>query len=331
MYILNELVCDPDIGYSSFYLSFDNSSKGDKKLRLDCPWDFDSTMGVRAGTIEDSKGMYASQSSNIWLSMLSNTNWFKEKVKAKWNKLREDEIFEKALNMIEDFTFSYANDYKQNFTKWNTTMGNNPETSHELRDIVKKLKHQRQAEQLLYHWFGDRVDYLEGQFGTGRNSIISGEAVTSGSGDVDFEAFKSNANKVRVEAESGTLAGGAVKKDKSGEGISGNSYVGELANNNGASITLNVNSSKAGQALLSVGLSARTDSDHNLTDLFDIKVNGTSITSNAVVAKGNGTDFHCWTSVDAGMVTLRAGANQVVITSKTGSTNFDFIDMYIPK
>ena len=46
-FIINAIACPPDVGYSSFYMSFDNSASGDKRLRFDNPWDFDSNFGNR--------------------------------------------------------------------------------------------------------------------------------------------------------------------------------------------------------------------------------------------------------------------------------------------
>lgn len=341
MYILNEITCNPDVGYSSFYLTYDNSASGDKKLRLDNPWDFDSALGLVNYTMMDSKGMFASTSSNMWLRLMYKCNFFQQKVKARWNELREAKLFERALDMIEDYSISYKNEYKRNFDKWTSNMGDNPETTFELRNEAKALKTERQAEQLLYNWLVARVDYLETVFGNKRATVDLYGGRTDGTGaetnqetnpttEVDYTEFKSNATKVRLEAESGTRQGNCIEKSKDGEGISGNKYVGEL-NPNGGSVTFNYTASKASEALLTVGLSARTGRDYNLTELFDITVNGTSFSSNCVVSKGNGTDFHCWTSVDAGKINLKSGANSIVFTAKQESTNFDYIDLYIAK
>ena len=37
-FIINAFACPPDLGYSSFYMSFDNNPGGEKKLRFDNPW-----------------------------------------------------------------------------------------------------------------------------------------------------------------------------------------------------------------------------------------------------------------------------------------------------
>lgn len=338
MYILNEITCNPDIGYSSFYLTYDNSETGDKKLRLDNPWDFDSALGLVNYTMMDSKGMFTSTCSNMWLRLMYKCNFFKEKVKARWNELREAKLFERALDMLEDFSYNYESEYKKNFDKWTSNMGNNPETNFELRDEAKRLKTEMEAEDLLYSWLVARIDYLETVLGNNRSTVdlyggtgngSSSTGGTQGNNQTDFSAAKTNATKVRIEAESGNREGNCIEKTKDGEGISGNKYVGDL-NPNGGSVTFNYTCSKACSALMSVGLSARTSGDYKVTDLFDITVNGSYVSFDAVIERGNGTDFHCWTTVDAGMINLKAGANTIVFKAKETSTNFDFIDLYIP-
>ena len=222
-------------------------------------------------------------------------------------------------------------------------MGDNPETTFELRNEAKALKTERQAEQLLYNWLVARVDYLESVFGNKRATVDLYGGRTDSTGaetnqetnpttEVDYTEFKSNANKTRIEAETGSKEGNCnwVVKTKEGEGISGNSYVGDL-NPSGGSVIFTYNAAKASEALLTVGLSARTGADYKLTDLFDISVNGNAFNSDCVVERGNGTDFHCWTSVDAGKINLKSGANTIVFTAKQNSTNFDYIDLYIAK
>ena len=53
MYIFNELICDPDLYLTSFFMDVDFGEAGDKKLRFEAPWDFDSTMGNKSFAIEN--------------------------------------------------------------------------------------------------------------------------------------------------------------------------------------------------------------------------------------------------------------------------------------
>ena len=58
MYIFNEIVCDPDIYLTSFFMDVDFGTGGDKLLRFEAPWDFDSTMGNKRHCA-DGQGMFA--------------------------------------------------------------------------------------------------------------------------------------------------------------------------------------------------------------------------------------------------------------------------------
>ena len=330
-YILNEITTNPDIGYSSFYLSYDNSPTGDKKLRLDNPWDFDTALGIRQNTVENSQGLFASESSNMWLNLMSKFSWFQTKVKARWNELREQKLFERALDMIEDYSINYKSEYAKNFAKWTSNMGSNPETSFEVRRDVQNCRTEKQCEDQLYNWMVKRVDYLESVFGNKRPTCDIRDANSgpvSGGASFNFSAFKANADKTRIEAENGTLSGQCQVKTKDGEGISGNKYVGDL-NPNGGSVTFTYNAAKAGEAVLTVGASQRT-TDYKVTDLFDITVNGTAVNSDVALGAGS-NDFHSWTEVDLAKVNLRQGSNTIVFTAKQNSTNFDYIDLYVAK
>ncbi|MBQ3028210.1 MAG: CotH kinase family protein, partial [Lachnospiraceae bacterium] len=59
IYILNELFCDADVYWSSFFLSVDFGPEGNKKLTFEAPWDFDSAMGLKDRCL-DGTGFYAS-------------------------------------------------------------------------------------------------------------------------------------------------------------------------------------------------------------------------------------------------------------------------------
>ena len=63
IYLLHEIVCNPDIAHSSFYLSLDMSESGDKLLKLCCPWDFDLAIGLARGFARrpQAAGLWAKQ------------------------------------------------------------------------------------------------------------------------------------------------------------------------------------------------------------------------------------------------------------------------------
>ncbi|MDD6302949.1 MAG: CotH kinase family protein [Bacillales bacterium] len=318
MYILSELACDPDVGYSSFYFSFDASQTGDKLVTLNCPWDFDSSFGVRKGTVEDSKGIYAGVSHNPWFNLLASTDWFMNRVAAKWNKLVEAKLFERANEMLNNFSKLYEEEYAMNFNKWTHIMGNNYETSFELRDEAKRFKTQAQAKDFLVNWFNARVSELTSLFVAKKDYAK------------EFKEFKANAAAVRLEAEDSETTG--TIKENLTEDISGKKYVGELDGGMGKTMKFTYTAEKDLTALLSFGLSARTV-DRRVGEMFSIKINGVELLDfddSAIPAQSGGKDYHYWTTKDVGFIDLKSGANTIELTAKNVCTNFDYIDLFIP-
>lgn len=170
-YIFNEICCNPDIGYSSFFMSLDMSSSGDKKLRFDVPWDFDSSFGIRKNCMESAKGLYVNRSTNMWLNLFSKLDFFNEKVKEKWNELRENFVFENCFYMLEQYSKTYEQSYKENFTRWPSCIGRNSDAKSELTNGYLEVKNQTEALKLLTDWFEKRINNLEKEFGSGRENI----------------------------------------------------------------------------------------------------------------------------------------------------------------
>lgn len=170
-YIFNEICCNPDVGYSSFFMSLDMSNTGDKKLRFDVPWDFDSSFGIRKNCMENAKGLYVNRSTNMWLNLFSKLDFFKEKVKTKWNELRENFVFENSLYMLEQYSKTYAEFYSENFTRWPTCIGKNSDAKNELTNGYLNVKNQTEALKLLFDWFEKRINNLEKEFGSNRPDI----------------------------------------------------------------------------------------------------------------------------------------------------------------
>ena len=191
-FIINAIACPPDLGYSSFYMSFDNSPSGDKKLRFDCPWDFDSNFGNRSNFITSADSAsssggwggnsydpyYMDRTSNMWLQQLSKLDFFiNDYVKPLWNNVRNEKVFENCIKMLEVYYKVYENEQVKNFNKWNTTpnpQNNDPINNYfsgELRDIYKQLSNRKSAQQETINWFAKRVNYLEGRWGNNRANI----------------------------------------------------------------------------------------------------------------------------------------------------------------
>lgn len=186
-FIINAFACPPDLGYSSFYMSFDNSATGDKKLRFDVPWDFDSNFGNRNNFITSADSAsgggwgggqdpyYMDRTSNMWLQYLSKLDFFMNVVKAKWNQVREKQVFERMFQMIRVYFKYYDYEARKNFQKWPEIKASDSQVgayfSGELRDIFKDPKRRLEAQQETINWCSKRINYLEKKFGGNRGPV----------------------------------------------------------------------------------------------------------------------------------------------------------------
>ena len=184
-FIINAVCLPPDVGYSSFYMSFDNSATGDKKLRFDNPWDFDSNFGNRRGFLEqpDTAGSgwnakdpyFMDRTANMWLQLLGKMSWFmNDYVIPKWNTVRTNQTFEKMMSLARTFYKYYDAEYTKNFTKWTTTQASDNNVgsyfngdgvnSGELRKPFVNVNERKDAQAETLSWLAKRVNYLENRW-----------------------------------------------------------------------------------------------------------------------------------------------------------------------
>ena len=172
--IINAICCPPDLGYSSFYMSYDNTPTGDHKLRYDCPWDFDSNFGNRNNFYVNSQGdTYVENTYNTWIYLLNKLDFFVDAVKAKWNALREAEVFEGMFHMMRQYFTNYDLEIHRNHYKWpeNDAASMTYNNFDEIRDPYKKPAQYKEAETETINWTAKRINYLESRWGTGRADI----------------------------------------------------------------------------------------------------------------------------------------------------------------
>ena len=184
-FIINAVCLPPDVGYSSFYMSFDNSPEGDKKLRFDNPWDFDSNFGNRRGFLEqpDTAGSgwnakdpyFMDRTANMWLQLLGKMDFFmNDYVKPKWNAARTAGVFEDMMNLAKTYYAYYDGEYTKNFTKWTTTQASDNNVgsyfngdgvnSGELRKPFVNVNERKEAQKETLNWLAKRVNYLENRW-----------------------------------------------------------------------------------------------------------------------------------------------------------------------
>ncbi|MBR6582286.1 MAG: CotH kinase family protein [Treponema sp.] len=163
-YLLQEIVCDPDLYLTSFFMTLDMSASGNKKLTFQAPWDFDSTMGNKKHDA-NVQGLYAGVvgydvncerigTGNPWMMLLVNQPWFNEMVKEKWNAVKES-VFSKVTRQITSLTSEYSASFEKNYRKWPM------EPNDEYRPAAAACNTQREAANQLKNWLNARRTSLE--------------------------------------------------------------------------------------------------------------------------------------------------------------------------
>ena len=168
MYIISELTCDADIYWSSFYMDVDFSAEGDKKLRFEAPWDFDSSMGNK-DRCANGKGFYAAnivydvndeyETINPWLAVLMQESWFRDIIREKWTTAYDSGVFERAVSSITSNSEKYQDAFTRNYSKWNNII-NNDDFVNELSYAAMKCRNETEAADYLAEWLSKRVKFL---------------------------------------------------------------------------------------------------------------------------------------------------------------------------
>lgn len=317
-YILNEIACDPDIGWSSFYLDFDMGEGKDHRLRFEAPWDWDSAFGNRSGFCDNARGYYAYGSGNPWLNLLTGQSFFQDMIRAKWAQLIENNVFQSLFDTMHLYSSLYQDDYEANFARWNHLGGNYDLTSGELRDEAKSVYSEDDARRYLEDWLGDRLTYLSSVYGDGSDLHCN---------KAKNESAPVGSTKHRLEAENGTIFGNAAIKNDST--ASGGRYIGNLDMTTDSGTRWTYNSSNSSKAYLSYGLAKQINS-RDPSEMFELKVNGETIIFPERRNNASNTDnrYHDWGEVYMGEIDLDEGQNTIEIKSRGSSTNFDYLDLY---
>ena len=166
--IINAFTCPPDLGYSSFYMAYDNSSTGDKKLRFDVPWDFDSNFGNRNNFNVNADQLYVDVTHNMWLQLLMKLDFFvNQYVKVRWQTLMQEKAFDGMMDMMKKHFADNDAEIKRNHYKWpqNDAAHQPPNNFDEIREPYKDPARYKDAEQETISWCTKRVTYLNSKWG----------------------------------------------------------------------------------------------------------------------------------------------------------------------
>ena len=150
MYVLQEFMKDYDVGWGSFYMYVDFSSKSTvKRLTMSAPWDFDlgegnkqgssggwgglggqggssSDKGIPTSGISSTKDNFLNNSeyatgmttANPWLYMLSQTDFFKDMFKKYYSIFDKSGIFDKMISNIEYERVAFKDVFDDNHTRY---------------------------------------------------------------------------------------------------------------------------------------------------------------------------------------------------------------------
>ena len=179
MYIFNELVCDPDIYLTSFFITADFGAGKDRKLRFQAPWDFDSTMGNKRHCA-DAQGMFAGKvqrdvnfeagseyNANPWMVIFIKQAWFQNLVKTQWAAVNPTSVCSQMISYINANSSAQHTEYAEvfNYTrnKWGIAVDNDELCS---ASITATAASQSASAEYLKNWLTARFSAV--------NSIITG-------------------------------------------------------------------------------------------------------------------------------------------------------------
>ena len=170
MYILSEITCDPDIYWSSFFISLDLSKNGGRKLRFEAPWDFDSSMGNRyvcvnakgfhaANVVDDVDHVY--RAINPWLAVLMQEDWFRDIIADRWTSLYDSGALSDTVEMIRADSKTYEAAFTRNYQRWSNMADKSP-LDYELNREAFACRSEAESAEQLAHWLERRIDFLNG-------------------------------------------------------------------------------------------------------------------------------------------------------------------------
>lgn len=173
-YIINEIACDADIYWSSFFMDVDFGEGGSKKLVFEAPWDFDSAFGNK-NRCASGEGFYAAnivkdvndnyKTINPWLAVLANADWYEAQVKQRWTMAYNDGVFDSVISSVKDASSKYEAAFTRNYDRWNNIVHN--DAANELCAKAKKCKTEGEAADYLAEWLRIRVEFLNSNWNKG--------------------------------------------------------------------------------------------------------------------------------------------------------------------
>lgn len=163
-FILEEIMKDIDVGYSSYYLYVDFSADSKiNRLTTSVPWDFDWSSGNASGTYQTNGDYNTTQFDhmNIWLYLISKCDFFDTMIKGYYKQFRSSRVMEKIYDYQDYIATNFSNDFATNFRKWNT-LGTSQHQYHS-SDVYQIHSH-ADAKDKLQNWLKARISYLDSKY-----------------------------------------------------------------------------------------------------------------------------------------------------------------------
>lgn len=165
---LDEIVKNLDA--MTFNMYVDLSPKGDGKLTLAAPWDFDFSMGnTHYYTTHSTSGFYATNLSvsegmrtNLFYVMLGSIPWFEEMVEELWQE-KYPELLEVA-NETLILSYKYQDTYNRDWEKWGHP-ANRGLIHHHSQGDLSSFKTHLDNGIFLNNWLNKRLEWLDRQWG----------------------------------------------------------------------------------------------------------------------------------------------------------------------
>ena len=170
--ILDELVKNLDAGAYNMYV--DLSPKGDGRITIGPPWDFDFAMAnTTFASTHSVEGFYATNytySSGIRVNSMfvffGNLPWFEEMIRDVWSE-HIDELYAVANN-VSVMTAMYGNYYQNDYAYWNrNTM------SHHCTTCQEQITCHADASLILSDWLYRRIDWLDTVWGDSKSLEVT--------------------------------------------------------------------------------------------------------------------------------------------------------------
>lgn len=173
-YIINEVACDADVYWSSFFMTVDFGEGKNRKLTFTAPWDFDSALGnIASGRCLDAQGYFATTAIlstnnkfyalNPWLTVLAHEDWYREAVSEKWTQIYDSGVFDRAIEMVENDSTQYRDNFKRNFLKWDN-LAKTPVFTTNLAEQGAGKPTYDAAAKFLINWLKARVEFLNNEW-----------------------------------------------------------------------------------------------------------------------------------------------------------------------